>query len=148
MEMVCILMMFFGEMVVQVILCDIFEWKQMEELMLKLEKLFIVGQLVVGIVYEICNLLMVIKGFLQFMKLMMEENEYYFEIVFFELSRIELILSEFLMFVKFQYNVVKECVNLKKIISEVIVLLEMQVNFKGIFIKIDYEWDSMFINGD
>lgn len=52
------------------------------------------------------------------------------------------------MLAKPQHNAVKERVNLKKIISEVTALLETQANLKGIFIKTDYERDSMFINGD
>ncbi|MCT6831214.1 MULTISPECIES: PAS domain-containing protein [Bacillus amyloliquefaciens group] len=147
-EMVCIPTTFFGETAVQVILRDISERKQTEELMLKSEKLSIVGQLAAGIAHEIRNPLTAIKGFLQLMKPTMEENEHYFEIVFSELSRIELILSELLMLAKPQQNAVKERVNLKKIISEVTALLETQANLKGIFIKTDYEHDSMYINGD
>ncbi|MVZ96081.1 PAS domain-containing sensor histidine kinase, partial [Bacillus velezensis] len=78
--------------------------------------------------HEIRNPLTAIKGFLQLMKPTMEENEHYFEIVFSELSRIELILSELLMLAKPQQNAVKERVNLKKIISEVTALLETQAN--------------------
>ncbi|PAD65824.1 PAS domain-containing sensor histidine kinase [Bacillus siamensis] len=147
-EMVCIPTTFFGETAVQVILRDISERKQTEELMLKSEKLSIAGQLAAGIAHEIRNPLTAIKGFLQLMKPTMEENEHYFDIVFSELSRIELILSELLMLAKPQHNAVKERVNLKKIISEVTALLETQANLKGIFIKTDYERDSMFINGD
>ncbi|MED3658781.1 PAS domain-containing protein [Bacillus velezensis] len=147
-EMVCIPTTFFGETAVQVILRDISERKQTEELMLKSEKLSIAGQLAAGIAHEIRNPLTAIKGFLQLMKPTMRENEHYFEIVFSELSRIELILSELLMLAKPQQNAVKERVNLKKIISEVTALLETQANLKGIFIKTDYEHDSMYINGD
>ncbi|AFJ61495.1 PAS domain-containing protein [Bacillus velezensis] len=147
-EMVCIPTTFFGETAVQVILRDISERKQTEELMLKSEKLSIAGQLAAGIAHEIRNPLTAIKGFLQLMKPTMEENEHYFEIVFSELSRIELISSELLMLAKPQQNAVKERVNLKKIISEVTALLETQANLKGIFIKTDYEHDSMYINGD
>ncbi|WDW01566.1 PAS domain-containing protein [Bacillus velezensis] len=147
-EMVCIPTTFFRETAVQVILRDISERKQTEELMLKSEKLSIAGQLAAGIAHEIRNPLTAIKGFLQLMKPTMEENEHYFEIVFSELSRIELILSELLMLAKPQQNAVKERVNLKKIISEVTALLETQANLKGIFIKTDYEHDSMYINGD
>ncbi|OCJ73067.1 PAS domain-containing protein, partial [Bacillus velezensis] len=147
-EMVCIPTTFFGETAMQVILRDISERKQTEELMLKSEKLSIAGQLAAGIAHEIRNPLTAIKGFLQLMKPTMGENEHYFEIVFSELSRIELILSELLMLAKPQQNAVKERVNLKKIISEVTALLETQANLKGIFIKTDYEHDSMYINGD
>ncbi|WP_366595584.1 PAS domain-containing protein [Bacillus velezensis] len=147
-EMVCIPTTFFGETAMQVILRDISERKQTEELMLKSEKLSIAGQLAAGIAHEIRNPLTAIKGFLQLMKPTMGENEHYFEIVFSELSRIELILSELLMLAKPQQNAVKERVNLKKIISEVTALLETQANLKRIFIKTDYEHDSMYINGD
>ncbi|MCC9023798.1 PAS domain-containing protein [Bacillus nakamurai] len=147
-EMVCIPTTFFGETAVQVILRDISERKQTEELMLKSEKLSIAGQLAAGIAHEIRNPLTAIKGFLQLMKPTMEGNEHYFEIVFSELSRIELILSELLMLAKPQQNAVKERVNLKKIISEVTALLETQANLKGIFIKAEFGQDSVYINGD
>ncbi|MED4787443.1 PAS domain-containing protein [Bacillus atrophaeus] len=147
-EMVCIPTTFFGETAVQVILRDISERKQTEELMLKSEKLSIAGQLAAGIAHEIRNPLTAIKGFLQLMKPTMEGNEHYFDIVFSELSRIELILSELLMLAKPQQHAFKEHLNLKKLISEVTALLETQANLDGIFIKTAFQRDSIFINGD
>ncbi|MEC1626233.1 sporulation kinase KinA [Bacillus mojavensis] len=147
-EMVCIPTTFFGEAAVQVILRDISERKQTEELMLKSEKLSIAGQLAAGIAHEIRNPLTAIKGFLQLMKPTMEGNEHYFDIVFSELSRIELILSELLMLAKPQQNAVKKHLNLKKLIGEVSALLETQANLNGIFIRTRYEKDSIYINGD
>ncbi|MCY9159713.1 PAS domain-containing protein [Bacillus atrophaeus] len=147
-EMVCIPTTFFGETAVQVILRDISERKQTEELMLKSEKLSIAGQLAAGIAHEIRNPLTAIKGFLQLMKPTMEGNEHYFDIVFSELSRIELILSELLMLAKPQQHAFKEHLNLKKLIGEVTALLETQANLNGIFIKTAFQRDSIFINGD
>ncbi|MED1015195.1 PAS domain-containing protein [Bacillus atrophaeus] len=147
-EMVCIPTTFFGETAVQVILRDISERKQTEELMLKSEKLSIAGQLAAGIAHEIRNPLTAIKGFLQLMKPTMEGNEHYFDIVFSELSRIELILSELLMLAKPQQHAYKEHLNLKKLISEVTALLETQANLNGIFIKTAFQRESIFINGD
>ncbi|MGW8457893.1 PAS domain-containing protein [Bacillus atrophaeus] len=147
-EMVCIPTTFFGETAVQVILRDISERKQTEELMLKSEKLSIAGQLAAGIAHEIRNPLTAIKGFLQLMKPTMEGNDHYFDIVFSELSRIELILSELLMLAKPQQHAYKEHLNLKKLISEVTALLETQANLNGIFIKTAFQRDSIFINGD
>ncbi|MED4808827.1 PAS domain-containing protein [Bacillus atrophaeus] len=147
-EMVCIPTTFFGETAVQVILRDISERKQTEELMLKSEKLSIAGQLAAGIAHEIRNPLTAIKGFLQLMKPTMEGNEHYFDIVFSELSRIELILSELLMLAKPQQHAFKEHLNLKKLISEVTALLETQANLNEIFIKTAFQRDSIFINGD
>ncbi|ARW06483.1 PAS domain-containing protein [Bacillus atrophaeus] len=147
-EMVCIPTTFFGETAVQVILRDISERKQTEELMLKSEKLSIAGQLAAGIAHEIRNPLTAIKGFLQLMKPTMEGNDHYFDIVFSELSRIELILSELLMLAKPQQHAYKEHLNLKKLISEVTALLETQANLNGIFIKTAFQRESIFINGD
>ncbi|WP_406621799.1 PAS domain-containing protein [Bacillus atrophaeus] len=147
-EMVCIPTTFFGETAVQVILRDISERKQTEELMLKSEKLSIAGQLAAGIAHEIRNPLTAIKGFLQLMKPTMEGNDHYFDIVFSELSRIELILSELLMLAKPQQHAFKEHLNLKKLISEVTALLETQANLNGIFIKTAFQRESIFINGD
>ncbi|MDJ1631831.1 hypothetical protein QNN00_21565 [Bacillus velezensis] len=132
----------------QVILRDISERKQTEELMLKSEKLSIAEATGGGNRSRNPQSADGDQRILQLMKPTMEENEHYFEIVFSELSRIELILSELLMLAKPQQNAVKERVNLKKIISEVTALLETQANLKGIFIKTDYEHDSMYINGD
>lgn len=146
-EMVCIPTTFFGETAVQVILRDISERKQTEELMVRSEKLSIAGQLAAGIAHEIRNPLTAIKGFLQLMKPTMEENEHYFNIIFSELSRIELILSELLMLAKPQQNALKEKLDLIRLIREVTALLETQANLNGILINTILP-DNIYIKGD
>lgn len=147
-EMVCIPTTFFGETAVQVILRDISERKQTEELMLRSEKLSIAGQLAAGIAHEIRNPLTAIKGFLQLMKPTMEENEHYFDIIFSELSRIELILSRLLMLAKPQQNALKEKLDLIRLIREVTALLETQANLNGILINTKLSGEKIFIKGD
>ncbi|MFT0802362.1 PAS domain-containing protein [Bacillus swezeyi] len=147
-EMVCIPTTFFGETAVQVILRDISERKQTEELMVRSEKLSIAGQLAAGIAHEIRNPLTAIKGFLQLMKPTMEENEHYFDIIFSELSRIELILSELLMLAKPQQNALKEKLDLIKLIREVTALLETQANLNGIMINTSLSDEKIHIKGD
>ncbi len=147
-EMVCIPTTFFGETAVQVILRDISERKQTEELMVRSEKLSIAGQLAAGIAHEIRNPLTAIKGFLQLMKPTMEENEHYFNIIFSELSRIELILSELLMLAKPQQNALKEKLDLIRLIREVTALLETQANLNGILINTILTDDKIYIKGD
>ncbi|MDA7026250.1 PAS domain-containing protein [Bacillus sp. CLL-7-23] len=147
-EMVCIPTTFFGETAVQVILRDISERKQTEELMVRSEKLSIAGQLAAGIAHEIRNPLTAIKGFLQLMKPTMEENEDYFNIIFSELSRIELILSELLMLAKPQQNALQEKLDLIKLIREVTALLETQANLNGIMMNTNLSEEKVCIKGD
>lgn len=47
-----------------VIFKDVIEVKEFEEWLWKLDIFYVVGEFVVGIVYEIRNLMMVLKGFI------------------------------------------------------------------------------------
>ncbi|MFJ5963618.1 MULTISPECIES: PAS domain-containing protein [unclassified Bacillus (in: firmicutes)] len=147
-EMVCIPTTFFGETAVQIILRDISERKQTEELMLRSEKLSIAGQLAAGIAHEIRNPLTAIKGFLQLIKPKTKDRDQYFEIVFSELSRIEIILSELLMLAKPQQTASMQTLNLKKLISEVTALLETQANLNGILMNTSDIEEDLLMNGD
>ncbi|MCY7726351.1 PAS domain-containing protein [Bacillus safensis] len=147
-EMVCIPTTFFGETAVQIILRDISERKQTEELMLRSEKLSIAGQLAAGIAHEIRNPLTAIKGFLQLIKPKTKDRDQYFEIVFSELSRIEIILSELLMLAKPQQTSSMQTLDLKKIISEVTALLETQANLNGILMNTSEIEEGLLMNGD
>ncbi|MBM7603596.1 two-component system sporulation sensor kinase A [Metabacillus crassostreae] len=133
-EMVCIPTTYFGEQAVQVILRDISDRKKTEELMLRSEKLSIAGQLAAGIAHEIRNPLTAIKGFLQIMKPDMEQHSQYYQIIFSELNRIELILSELLMLAKPQETQFKKT-NIVTLLQEVAMLLETQANMNSVFIE-------------
>lgn len=148
-EMVCIPTTFFGHTAVQVILRDISERKQTEELMLRSEKLSLAGQLAAGIAHEIRNPLTAIKGFLQLMKPSVQNNGQYFEIVFSELNRIELILSELLMLAKPQQYAINNSLNMNQLIREVTALLDTQANLNGIIINPTYSTEeNATIKGD
>lgn len=77
----------------------------------------------------------------------MEGNEHYFDIVFSELSRIELILSELLMLAKPQQNAVKN-IWTWKINWRGLSPVRNTGKFKWYFIRTSYEKDSIYINGD
>ncbi|MRX53357.1 PAS domain-containing sensor histidine kinase [Bacillus sp. HMSC76G11] len=146
-EMVCIPTTYFGEPAVQVILRDISDRKKAEELMLRSEKLSVAGQLAAGIAHEIRNPLTAIKGFLQLMRSAGKGEETYFDIVFSELNRIELILSELLMLAKPQERILKET-NLYTLIGDVATLLETQAIMNNVMIVHQHQQDQMWINCD
>ncbi|MGD6817567.1 PAS domain S-box protein [Metabacillus sp. 113a] len=146
-EMVCIPTSYFGEPAVQVILRDLTEKKKTEELMLQSEKLSVAGQLAAGIAHEIRNPLTAIKGFLQLMKTKDTSNDEYFKIVFGELDRIELILSELLVLAKPQTSMFTKT-NLNLLIHEVTTLLETQANLNGVYIKTSLTNENSNLYGD
>jgi two-component system sporulation sensor kinase A len=146
-EMVSIPTTYFGEQAVQVILRDISDRKKTEELMLRSEKLSIAGQLAAGIAHEIRNPLTAIKGFLQIMQPDLKKHSQYFQIIFSELNRIEMILSELLMLAKPQETKFRRA-NLVSLLQDVAMLLETQANLNGVFIEQNHEDSNLLINCD
>ncbi|MGM7720119.1 PAS domain S-box protein [Metabacillus sp. Hm71] len=146
-EMVCIPTTYFGELAVQVILRDISDRKKTEELMLRSEKLSIAGQLAAGIAHEIRNPLTAIKGFLQIMHPEFKNHAQYFQIIFSELNRIEMILSELLVLAKPQETQFRKT-NLVTLIQDVAMLLETQANLNSVSILQKHEYAKLLINCD
>ncbi|TDG00522.1 PAS domain-containing sensor histidine kinase [Paenibacillus piri] len=79
---------------------DISERKRAEEMLIRSEKLSIVGQLAAGVAHEIRNPLTSLKGFVQLMRTKVTGYDSYFEIMKDELERINFIVSEFLVIAK------------------------------------------------
>jgi two-component system, sporulation sensor kinase E len=79
---------------------DVTERKRAEELLIKSEKLSIVGQLAAGVAHEIRNPLTSLKGFVQLLRSKVEGYNHYFDIMLSELDRINFIVSEFLVIAK------------------------------------------------
>ncbi|MRX72233.1 PAS domain S-box protein [Bacillus lacus] len=146
-ETVCIPTSYFGEPAVQVILRDLSDRRRAEELLLQSEKLSVAGQLAAGIAHEIRNPLTAIKGFMQLMQSGHDERKQFYDIVFSELNRIELILSELLMLAKPQENVYKQ-VDIKNLLHDVSALLETQANLNNIWIRQEYEDCKLLLQCD
>jgi two-component system, sporulation sensor kinase E len=79
---------------------DITEEKRAEELLIKSEKLSIVGQLAAGVAHEIRNPLTSLKGFVQLLSGRITQYDHFFDIMLSELDRINFIVSEFLVIAK------------------------------------------------
>ncbi|PMC35099.1 PAS domain-containing sensor histidine kinase [Bacillus sp. UMB0899] len=146
-EMVCIPTTYYGDKAVQVILRDISYRKKTEELMLRSEKLSIAGQLAAGIAHEIRNPLTAIKGFLQIMQPDISNHSQYFHIIFSELNRIEMILSELLMLAKPQETKFRKT-NLVTLLNDVAILLETQGNMNNVTFIQEHISSDLLINCD
>ncbi len=136
-ELIGIPTTYFGEAAVQVIIRDISDRIKAEELMIKSEKLSIAGQLAAGIAHEIRNPLTAIKGFLQLFNDEFKGKQNYFDIIFSELNRIELILSELLLLAK-PSEIKFKNKDIRTILRDVVTLLETQANLQNIQINIDF----------
>lgn len=113
---------------------DITERKRTEELLLKSEKLSIVGQLAAGVAHEIRNPLTSLRGFVQLLQSKVTDYQYYFQIMISELDRINDIVSEFMVIAK--PSVVNfEIKDVRKIALDVISLLETQAILNNVQIQ-------------
>jgi two-component system sporulation sensor kinase A len=126
---------------------DVTKAKQTEELMLKSEKLSVLGELAAGVAHEIRNPLTSLKGFT---KLLSDADDVirheYLRIMESELNRINDIVSELMLVAKPQ-AVSFEYTNIKELIYSVVRLLETQAIIKNIQIWVNIQEDIPPIYG-
>lgn len=104
---------------------DISEEQRSEEMLIKSEKLSIVGQLAAGVAHEIRNPLTSLKGFVQLLQNKTTDYRHYYDIMLSELDRINFIVSEFLVIAKPQ-AVYFQPKDIKEILTNTIALLSSQ----------------------
>lgn len=120
------------------VLRDIRERKQAEEILIRSEKLSVVGQLAAGLAHEIRNPLTSLKGFTQILKSKSTDQEtLYLDIMQQELDRINLIVNDFMTLAKPNLN---EFTNgsIIDIFQSVISILETQAIMMNVTIKQNY----------
>jgi len=126
---------------------DITQQKVAEELLLKKEKLSVLGELAAGIAHEIRNPLTSIKGFMQMMKETREVKEAYIDIVLEELERINQIVSELLVLAKPQSHCYKPFL-LCEAIDYVVHLISHEALLNSVDVSIDNREPKVVIFGE
>lgn len=114
------------------------EQKRTEELLRKSEKLTVVSQLAAGVAHEIRNPLTSIKGFLQLIGEGTFKTEY-MHILQSELSRIELILDDFLTLAKPNQDTIFENTDLSQTLVQVVRLLEPHAVLRNVQVILRFD---------
>ncbi|MQR97381.1 PAS domain-containing sensor histidine kinase [Fictibacillus phosphorivorans] len=126
---------------------DVTKAKQTEELMLKSEKLSVLGELAAGVAHEIRNPLTSLKGFT---KLLSDADDVirleYLRIMESELNRINDIVGELMLVAKPQ-AVSFEHTNIQELIYSVVRLLETQAIMRNIQIWVNISDNIPFVYG-
>lgn len=126
---------------------DISERKRAEEMLIRSEKLSIVGQLAAGVAHEIRNPLTSLKGFVQLMQGKVTGYDSYFKIMKDELERINFIVSEFLVIAKPQ-SVRYETKDMLQILQNTIILLGSQATLHNVELLTEAQDDLPLISCD
>ncbi|SES77896.1 two-component system, sporulation sensor kinase A [Oceanobacillus limi] len=118
---------------------DITDKKEIEEIMVRSEKMSIAGQLAAGVAHEIRNPLTSIKGFLQLLQAGVNRKDVYYKIMIDEIEKMEKITSE-LLFISKPLTDQKEEEAVGQMIEDVVKLLKSQAKLKNI--TLDYHIDK------
>ncbi|MGG3470308.1 ATP-binding protein [Neobacillus pocheonensis] len=125
---------------------DVTEKKKAEEMLLKTEKLSMVGELAAGIAHEIRNPLTTIKGFVQLLA-ESEKGKNYSNTILEEIERINFIVNEFMVFAKPHTTYFSRC-NIIEIIKSVLKFLEPEALLKNVIIETNFSSSDLWISGE
>lgn len=114
---------------------DVTDLRLAQEQLRRTEKLSVVGELAASVVHEIRNPLTSLRGFVQLLGERDNEHQHYYDIMNDELERINHIVGELLLLAKPQTIKFMQS-NLKKIIYDVVSLLEIQAIHQNVVIEV------------
>lgn len=127
------------------IAADITEIRDNEELLIKSEKLAVLGELAAGIAHEIRNPLTTLRGFVQILqKQSKQDDEIYLDIMLSEIKRINDIVGEFLVLAKPTPSnfIIKD---IGDILRQVILLMELDCTLHNIEIAHALHSDQLLV---
>src|SRR5690625_259690 len=110
---------------------DISEKKEVEEMMIRSEKMSIAGQLAAGVAHEIRNPLTAIKGFLQLLQAGISKKEEYYKIMIDEIEKMESITSEMLFIAK-PLTDHQQQESVTQMVDDILILLRAQAKLKDV----------------
>jgi two-component system sporulation sensor kinase A len=122
--------------IVQTVIRDLTERKKAEEMIIRSEKLSLIGQLAAGIAHDIRNPLTSLKGFLQLLK---SNNIKYVDLMMEEVEHIHYVVNEFMTLAKPHLTTFTEN-DIRSIAQNVIHFMLPQANLYNV--QIDMEMDD------
>ena len=126
---------------------DISQQKVAEEMLLRKEKLSVVGELAAGIAHEIRNPLTSIKGFIQLLKENEHVSEQYLTVMSSEMDRINQIVGELLILAKPQVREFNTF-DINDVLEYVIKVMRHEALLKSISIYVSASSSQMLVHGD
>lgn len=121
---------------------DMSTFKKVKDLMIHAEKMSAIGQLTASIAHEIRNPLTAIKGFLQLLQAGVDYKDEYYRIMSDEIEKIEAVTSQLLQVSK-PSTMNKKYIDVKQLITDIVILLQSEAKMKNITINIEEQLSAM-----
>jgi PAS domain S-box-containing protein len=130
-----------GDVIITGTLLDITERKLAEEMVIRSEKLSVVGQLAAGVAHEIRNPLTSLRGFTQLLKARSagDQNSEFYDIMLNELDRINYIVGEFMLLSRPQQMQQLDHHDMRELISSMLPIIETQAIIHNVTINMDWK---------
>jgi two-component system, sporulation sensor kinase A len=128
---------------------DVTEKKRTEEFIRNSEKLSVLGELAAGVAHEIRNPLTSIKGLFGLLKhseIEKEKQNFYHEVIYEELNRIEQIVNEFMALAKPDALQFEKEVNLVQILQDTVMLLSTEADLNNVEIRLLFKEKDLIVS--